>query len=124
MLHVRRFAPVKMKKANTTVSWEKAEDEAEIAVVVAVVIVGVFVNLTFHKATDGDEEMLVVEDVDKVGVRFLMVLDFLLLLCQLLDSGFDWDEDDDDDDDDGGGVDSSEDPDSDPCSAFLFPAFD
>lgn len=119
MLHVRRFAPMKMKKANTNVSWEKAEAEAELAVVVVEVIV--VMNLTFHKATDGDEEMLVVEDGDKVGICFLMVLDFLLLLlCQLLlhvskmnlDSGFD-----------DNGADSSEDPDSDPCSAFLFPAF-
>lgn len=121
MLHVRRFAPKKMKKANMNVSWE----EAGPGVVVAV-DVGVFVNLTFHRATDGDEEMLVAEDEDRVGVRFLLGF---LLLCPLLlhvsklnlgfGFGFRWD------DDNGVAADSSEDPGSDPCCcAFLFPAFD
>lgn len=61
--------------------------------------------------------VVVVEDEDKAEVRFLIVLDFLLLLCQPnLDFDFGWD--------DNGAADSSEDPDSDPCSAFLFPVFD
>lgn len=45
MLHVRRFAPMKMKKANTNVS-SVAEAEAVVEVIV--------VNLTFHKAIDVD----------------------------------------------------------------------
>lgn len=115
MGHVR-FAPVKMKKADTNVSWE--------AVAVGAVVVEVFVNLNFDKEADGDEEMLVVEDGDDSVV---MILDFLLvlLLCPLLlhvsklnlDFGFGFDN--------GAVADSSEDPDSDPCCcAFLFPVFD
>lgn len=47
MLHVRRFAPMKTKKANTNVS---SEAEAEAEAVVEVIVV----NLTFHKAIDVD----------------------------------------------------------------------
>lgn len=102
MLHVRRFAPM---KGSMNVSWEAG-------VVVA--------------AADGcGGKMLVVEDRGKIGVLFLKGLGFLLLLLLVfplllhvlkmnLGFGFGWDDNGD----------SFEDPDSDPCCAFLVPAFD
>lgn len=120
LAHVRRFAPLTLKDAGTTVSSADS---------LLLLVVGVGCLLHHTKAAVVDESLVDFGSAaDKVAL-FLIVLvglDFLLLLLLLLhflnleiDFGFGF-EFAGDEDEEG----SSEDPGSDPCcDDFLVPAF-